>query len=106
MSLVAEANQGGEMVRTVLTAAGAQAPIRLVHASAGKAARAEPVALLYEQGRVAHAPGLDALENQMLLLGAGAERGRASPDRADALVWALTALMLDGRAEGPRLRVL
>ena len=100
--VVAEANQGGEMVRTVLRTAGVEAPIRLVHASAGKAARAEPVALLYEQGRVAHAPGLGALEDQMLLLGAGAERGRASPDRADALVWALTALLLERRA-APRV---
>ena len=106
VSVTAEANQGGEMVRTVLQTAGLDAPVRLVHARAGKAARAEPVALLYEQGRVAHAPGLRDLEDQMLLLGAGPDRGRASPDRADALVWALTALMLDGRGEGPRLRWL
>ena len=103
VEVVAEANQGGEMVRTVLKTAGVSAPVRLVHASAGKAARAEPVALLYEQNRVAHAPGLRELEDQMLLLGAGAERGRASPDRADALVWALTALVLD-RRDGPRVR--
>ena len=103
VEVVAEANQGGEMVRTVLRTAGVEGAVRLVHASAGKAARAEPVALLYEQGRVAHAPGLRELEDQMLLLGAGAERGRASPDRADALVWALTALMLD-RGGAPRVR--
>ena len=103
VEVVAEANQGGEMVRTVLRTAGVADPVRLVHATAGKAARAEPVALLYEQGRVAHAPGLRELEDQMLLLGAGAERGRASPDRADALVWALTALMLE-RRDGPRVR--
>ncbi|MBE7217953.1 MAG: hypothetical protein INR64_05735, partial [Caulobacteraceae bacterium] len=93
------------MVRTVLKTAGIEAPIRLVHATAGKAARAEPVALLYEQGRVAHAPGLRPLEDQLLLLGTGGERGRASPDRADALVWALTALLLE-RREGPRVRAL
>jgi phage terminase large subunit-like protein len=106
VEVVAEANQGGEMVRTVLTTAGVGAPLRLVHARAGKAARAEPVALLYEQGRVAHAPGLRALEDQMLLLGAEGEGARApSPDRADALVWALTALML-GRPAAPRVRGL
>ena len=69
VSVVAEANQGGEMVRSVLTTAGLAHPLRLVHASQGKAARAEPVALLYEQGRIAHARGLDALEDQLLLLG-------------------------------------
>ncbi len=105
VQVVAEANQGGEMVRTVLKTAGIEAPIRLVHASEGKAARAEPVALLYEQGRVAHAPGLGALEDQLLLLGTGRERGRASPDRADALVWGLSALMLD-RRDGPRITAL
>ena len=106
VEVVAEANQGGEMVRTVLKTAGVSAPLRLVHATAGKAARAEPVALLYEQGRVAHAPGLRALEDQMLLLALGADAARgASPDRADAAVWALTALML-GRMGEPRVRVL
>jgi phage terminase large subunit-like protein len=94
------------MVRQVLTGAGLEPGPRLVHATVGKAARAEPVALLYEQGRVAHAAGLDALEDQMLLLGAGPERGRASPDRADALVWALTALLLQPAWEGPRVSVL
>ena len=104
LGVVAEANQGGEMVRAVLLTAGVPGAVRLVHASVGKAARAEPVALLYEQGRVAHAPGLRELEDQLLLLGgAGAARGAASPDRADALVWALTALMLD-RRDGPRVR--
>ncbi|MBJ7485564.1 MAG: DNA-packaging protein, partial [Brevundimonas sp.] len=75
-----------------------------VHAVLGKAARAEPVAALYEQRRVAHAGGLAALEEE--LLGLGAEGlGERSPDRADALVWAISELML-GRAEGPRARWL
>jgi len=103
VEVVAEANQGGEMVRAVLTQDGAlERPVRLVRARLDKRGRAEPAALLYEQGRVAHAAGLAALEDQMLLLGAeGSGRGD-SPDRADALVWALTALMLE-RNDGPRI---
>jgi phage terminase large subunit-like protein len=93
------------MVRQVLAGAGLDGRrVRLVHAVLGKRARAEPVSLLYEQGRVAHGAGLEALEDQMLLLAAeGCERGD-SPDRADALVWALTELMLG--AAPPRLRTL
>lgn len=116
VEVVAEANQGGEMVREVLRGAGLGRPdltvknLRLVHATLGKRARAEPVGLLYEQGRVAHAAGLQALEDQLLLLGAGEDgprRGEGrnpSPDRADALVWAITELM--GRRAEPRVRVL
>ena len=93
------------MVREVLTGAGFTQSIVMVHASAGKAARAEPVSLLYEQGRVAHAPRLEALEDQMLLLGAeGPEAASAGADRADAVFWALTQLMLNG--DGPRIRSL
>ena len=101
-TVVAEANQGGEMVRTILAQAGCQAAIKLVHASRAKAARAEPVAALYEQGRITHCSAFPALEEE--LMGLGGEGG-PSPDRADALVWALTHLLLDGRA-GPRLRTL
>ena len=111
-TVVAEANQGGEMVRQVLVEAGVDLPIRMVHARLGKRDRAEPVSLLYEQGRVAHAPGLAALEDQMLLLGAsdgdsrrGTPSPEDSPDRADALVWALTALVLAPSAD-PRVRAL
>jgi phage terminase large subunit-like protein len=104
--VVAEANQGGEMVRQVLAQAGVRVPIRLVHARVGKTERAEPVALLYEQGRVAHVPGLAALEDQMLLLGgADGPDSHASPDRADALVWALSALAILPYVE-PRVRQL
>jgi phage terminase large subunit-like protein/transposase-like protein len=108
VTVVAEANQGGEMVRQVLVGAGLEASLALVHARLSKRDRAEPVALLYEQDRIAHARGLDALEDQMLLLGGvggGGEGGGASPDRADALVWALTTLMLRPEA-GPRVRAL
>ncbi len=101
--IVAEANQGGEMVRTVLVQAGCATPIRLVHASRGKRARAEPVAALYEQARVIHCAAMPALEEELMAL--GGEDTRRSPDRADALVWAVTHLLL-ARGAGPRLRVL
>ena len=99
--IVAEANQGGQMVEAVLKAAGAPCPVRLVHARYGKRARAEPVAALYEQGRVVHRGHFPELEEE--LLGLGCEGGD-SPDRADALVWAVTDLLLAGRAE-PRVRM-
>lgn len=101
--VVAEANQGGEMVRTLLAQADCKPPIRMVHASVGKRARAEPVAALYEQGRVVHCGSFPALEEE--LMGLGAEVGGKSPDRADALVWAVSHLLLDRRA-GPRISVL
>jgi len=104
-AIVAEANQGGEMVRQVLTDAGLGRPVRLVRAVLGKRARAEPVALLYEQGKVAHVAGLGALEDQLLLLGGEEGERGPSPDRADALVWALSELMLRQRAL-PRIRAL
>lgn len=97
--VVAEANQGGAMVESVLRAADIALPIRLVHASAGKVARAEPVAALYEVGRVRHVGAFPALEDQLCGFVAGGRYhgpGR-SPDRADAAVWALTELMLSAR---------
>jgi phage terminase large subunit-like protein len=102
--LVAEANQGGEMVRSVLQAASSGLPVRLVHASRGKHVRAEPVAALYAAGRVFHAGRFAALEDQMCAFGAP-DGPRTSPDRVDALVWAITDLLLQTRA-GPRLRRL
>lgn len=101
--IVAEANQGGEMVEAVLKTAGVRCPVKRVHARTGKRARAEPVAALYEQGRVRHCAGLEALEEE--LMGLGTEGG-GSPDRADALVWAVTDLLVDGAGLGPRVRVL
>lgn len=101
--LVAEANQGGEMVRSVLVQAGCEIPVKLVHASRGKRARAEPVAALYEQGRVVHCAALPALEEELMAL--GADETRHSPDRADALVWAISHLLID-RSAGPRVRRL
>ena len=102
--VVAEANQGGEMVRSVLQAADVALPVKLVHASRGKSARAEPVAALYEAGRVRHAGQFPELEDQLcgLMVGGGYEGPGRSPDRADALVWAMTELML-GRKREPRV---
>ena len=102
-AVIAEVNQGGDMVRTLLVQGGCRCPVLSVHATRSKRARAEPVAALYEQGRVVHCAPLPALEEDMMALGSG-EAG-ASPDRADALVWAITHLMLETRAE-PRLRAL
>ncbi|MGZ9098475.1 MAG: phage terminase large subunit family protein, partial [Brevundimonas sp.] len=103
--VVVEANNGGAMAEAVLRASGMTVAIKRVHASVGKVARAEPVVALYEQGRVAHAPGLEALEAELIGLGSD-EAGGASPDRADALVWAVTALMPAPGPRGPSLRVL
>ena len=102
--VVVEGNQGGAMGEAVLRACGLTAPVKRVHATLGKAARAEPVAALYEQGRVAHLEGLEALEEELMGLGSEDAGGR-SPDRADALVWAITELM-QGRASGPSVRAL
>ncbi|ALR22731.1 DNA-packaging protein [Sphingobium baderi] len=105
--VVAEANNGGAMVESVLRAAEAGLPVKLVHASRGKAARAEPVAALYEAGRVAHRGAFPDLEDEMcgLIAGGGYEGPGRSPDRADALVWALTELMLTRRGDA-RIRTL
>lgn len=102
--VVAEANQGGAMVESVLRAADQGLPIRLVHASRGKIARAEPVAALYAAGKVRHCGTFVRLEDQLcgLLVGGTYAGPGRSPDRADALVWALTELML-GRSAQPRL---
>ncbi len=108
--LIAEANNGGELVEAVIRQIDPAASYRAVHASRGKFARAEPVAALYEQGRVAHlrdGPGLDLLEDQMcaFTLDRTENGSRSSPDRVDALVWALTDLMLRP-GQDPRVRHL
>lgn len=101
--VVAEVNQGGDMVSAMLKSVDARLPLSLVRATRGKFLRAEPVAALYEQGRVVHAGRFVELEDQMCDFGPeGLSSGR-SPDRLDALVWALTALMLEGPGE-PRIR--
>jgi len=103
--VLAEANQGGEMVAAVLRQAECPARVALVHATRAKRARAEPVALLYEQGRVIHCGVFTELEEELMALGSE-EGAKHSPDRADALVWAVTDLMLRERAKGPRVRVV
>jgi phage terminase large subunit-like protein len=94
--VVAEKNNGGEMVKSVLIAADAGLLVRLVHASRGKVARAEPVAALYEGGRVRHLGAFPELEDELcgLIAGGGYEGPGRSPDRADALVWGLSELMV------------
>lgn len=94
--VVAEDNQGGNMVETVLRAADLAMPVKRVHASRGKSARAEPIAALYEAQRVFHVSVFPEMEDQMcgLVAGGGYEGPGRSPDRADALVWALTEMML------------
>jgi len=97
--VIAEGNNGGEMVASVLRAAEAGLPVKLVHASRGKSARAEPVAALYERGRVKHVGAFPALEDQLcgMMIGGEYQGPGRSPDRADALVWAITELMLGQR---------
>jgi len=106
--LVAEVNQGGALVESVIRQVDPLVPFRAVHATRGKVVRAEPVAALYEQGRIAHVRGLGKLEDQMGQMTAGGYLGRGSPDRVDALVWALHEVMIAPAAswQRPRLRVL
>jgi phage terminase large subunit-like protein len=100
--LVAEVNQGGDLVEQVIRQVDPLVPFRKVHASRGKVARAEPVAALYEQGRVHHLRGLGALEDQMCAMTNRGYEGRGSPDRVDALVWALTDLIVEPGAKWRR----
>lgn len=106
--LVAEVNQGGQLVEEVVRQVDPLVPFRAVRASRGKVARAEPVAALYEQGRVFHVAGLDALEEQMCQMTARGFEGQGSPDRVDALVWALHELVVGpaGAYRRPRVRIL
>jgi phage terminase large subunit-like protein len=90
--IVAERNYGGEMVVHTLRGIDPNVPIEVVTASRGKAVRAEPVALLYEQGKVHHVGAHAKLEDQMIKMTAGGYVGDGSPDRLDALVWALSEL--------------
>ncbi|WP_225907939.1 DNA-packaging protein [Hyphomonas sediminis] len=100
--ILAEANQGGDMVAEMLRMTGTGVPVRLVTARLGKRGRAGPVAALYARGRVSHAGHFDTLEDQMCRFGTAEQGG--SPDRVDALVWALWALMSE--PQGPRVSLL
>ena len=100
--MAAESNQGGEMVRGTLFTAHPNMNVKLVHASRGKIARAEPFSAMYEQGRVHHVGVFPELEDQLCQYdGTG-----KSPDRLDALVWALTELFPHERKAIPRARAL
>ncbi len=97
--IIAEENFGGEMVRFVIRAADANAPVQVISASRGKVLRAEPVSALYEQGLVHHVGRFAVLEDQLCAFTTQGYRGEGSPDHADALVFAVTELMLkDGAA--------
>lgn len=106
--MVVEVNQGGDLVEKVVRSVDPLVPFRKVVATRGKMLRAEPVAALYEQGRVAHVAGLLKLEDQMCQMTRGGYQGRGSPDRLDALVWALTDLVLDPaeKFRRPQVRTL
>jgi phage terminase large subunit-like protein len=103
-ALVAEVNQGGEMVARVIAEQDDGVPVEMVRATRGKYLRAAPVAQLYEQGRVAHVGAFPALEDEMCAFGPDGLGGGRSPDRLDALVWAITALALAPTRAEPRMR--
>ena len=102
--LVVEVNQGGEMVKAVIAEVDRTVPVTAVHARRGKYLRAEPVAQLYEQGRVKHAGAFPQLEDEMCDFALDGLSSGRSPDRLDALVWAVTALSFGARWQ-PRVRV-
>ena len=99
--VVAEGNFGGALVESVLATANVGARVRMVTASRGKIVRAEPIAALYEQNRVRHARAFTELEDQLTALTTDGYVGEGSPDRADAMIWALTELMLHQDAMEP-----
>jgi phage terminase large subunit-like protein len=103
--IIAEKNNGGEMVESVMKAVDRHVPVTLVTATRGKVVRAEPIAALYEQGRVHHVGRFDKLEDQMCLFTRDVERTPGnSPDRVDALVWGLASLF--DRITGRRKRAV
>ncbi|HEV2575122.1 MAG TPA: terminase family protein [Beijerinckiaceae bacterium] len=102
--IVAEINQGGAMVESTLRMVDAKVPYSAVHASRGKVTRAEPVSALYEQNRIHHVGAFSELEDQLCSFTSDFNRGSmGSPDRLDALVWAFTELIVEGR---PKYRML
>jgi len=105
--VVAEANNGGAMVESVLLAAEVGVRVKLVHASKGKSARAEPISLRFESGRAFFAGSFPQLEDELagLTTGGGYQGPSRSPDRADAMVWAMTELS-ETRSGVPRVRAL
>lgn len=92
--VIAEVNYGGAMVEHVIRTIDPNVPVRIVHASRGKAIRAEPVSALYEQNRIHHLGAFPDLEDQMTLLTRAGYQGLGSPDRLDAAVWAITDMFI------------
>nr|WP_295888480.1 terminase family protein [uncultured Devosia sp.] len=103
-AIVVEVNQGGDLVRALIGQVDPDVPVREVRASRGKWMRAEPVAALYGRGLVSHADGLTDLEDEMCAFGVDGKSDGHSPDRVDALVWAVTELLLNDMR--PRIRGL
>jgi phage terminase large subunit-like protein len=101
-AIIAEVNQGGDLVKSVIAQVDPAVPVKAVRANRGKWLRAEPVAALYGRGLVTHMAGLNELEDEMCGFGADGLSNGHSPDRVDALVWALTELMLNDVT--PRVR--
>jgi phage terminase large subunit-like protein len=103
--VVAEGNQGGEMVEAVLRGAGLRLPVKRVHASTGKVRRAEPIAAFFERGEARLAGRFPELEAQLAGLAIGGDyRGPGrSPDRADAMIWAMSELLLAPERAEPRI---
>jgi phage terminase large subunit-like protein len=95
--IVGEVNNGGDLVEVNIRTVGPKVAYKAVHASRGKLIRAEPVAALYEQGKVHHVGFMPELEDQMCEW----VPGESSPDRMDAHVWAVTELALQEAAAGP-----
>jgi len=90
--IVIEINQGGDMVKHTLESIRPDLPIRQVRATKGKHVRAEPISALYKTGRISHVGTFNELEDQLCKMTAGGYEGEGSPDRCDALVWAMTEL--------------
>lgn len=104
--VIYESNQGGLMVETTLRSSGVDLPMKAVHASRGKAIRAEPISLLYEKGKISHVGEFKELEDQLVNFTHDFNRARqGSPDRLDALVWALTELMTEKQHVPGKMKV-
>ena len=103
--IVAEVNQGGDMVNSIIHNLDSSVPVKPVHATRGKWTRAEPVALLYERGLVSHAGRFPRLEDQMCSFTFDGMSEGKSPDRVDALVWAISALAFTHQGE-PRITTI
>ena len=106
--VIAEVNQGGNMVESILRQVDQSVAFRAVHASKRKSIRAEPVAALYAQGRIKHCEIFEQLEEQMLLMSTHGYEGQGSPDRLDAMVWALSELLVNKNivAFEPKIRTI